>query len=172
MWLGLWPIVEPEHSFDFAMQFVRQMNGSAAATVGTAFMFELLEFDPKGLVELGDGARKNYAATRGVLLYYCQAIRTGECFHLCDIGRVGAKLLREFLSPHVRRATARAMHLLDPFTERSARSMTQEYGDFQPLGGIRFAKRAGTCYWFAIATFQSMFGHGLTLRYVSGSSLA
>jgi hypothetical protein len=54
--------------------------------------------------------------------------------------------------------------LLDPFTERGTRSMTQEYGDFQPLGGIRFAKRARTCYWFAFATLQGMFGHGLTLR--------
>jgi hypothetical protein len=60
-------IIEPEDAFDLAAQFVGQMNRPGTAAIGAALMFEPLKINPKGAVELGDGAGENYGPPCGAI---------------------------------------------------------------------------------------------------------
>ena len=109
-------IIQPENAFNFAVQFVGQMNRPGTAAIGAALMFEPLKINPEGAVELGDGAGENYAAPCGTFLHDREAVRTGEFLYLLDIGRVGSELLREILALDVLRWAADAVKLLDSIT--------------------------------------------------------
>ena len=76
-------------------------------------MFEPLEINSEGTVELGDGAGENYAAPCRAFLHDREAVRTGEFLYLLDIAGVGSELLREILALDVHRRPARAVKLLD-----------------------------------------------------------
>ena len=79
-------------------------------------MFEPLEINSEGAVELGDGAGENYAPPCGAFLHDREAVRAGEFFYLLDIARVGAELLREILALDVLGPAAGADELLDSIT--------------------------------------------------------
>ena len=106
-------IIEPENAFNFALQFVGQMNRPCAATIGAALMFEPLKIDSEGAVELGDGAGENYAPPCGAFLHDREAVRAGEFFYLLNIARVGAELLRKISALDVLWWAAGAVKLLD-----------------------------------------------------------
>lgn len=109
-------IIESENAFNFAVQFVGQMNRPSAAAIGAALMFEPLKINSEGAVELRDGAGENYGPPCGTFLYDREAVRTGEFLHLLDIGRVSSELLREILALDVLRTAAGAVKFLDSIT--------------------------------------------------------
>ena len=121
----LWAIIEPENAFNFAVQFVGQMNRPGAAAVGAALMFEPLEVNSEGAVELCDGAGENYGSPCGVFLDDREAVRTGEFFYLLDIARVGSELFRKILALDVLPPAAGAMKLLDAIAQGIGCAMPQ-----------------------------------------------
>ena len=114
---GLRAIIEPENAFNFAVQFVGQMNRPSPAAIGAALMFEPLEINSEGTVELCNCTGENDGPPRGVFLDDREAVRTSEFFYLLDIARVGPKLLGEILALDMRRPAAGSMKLLDAITQ-------------------------------------------------------
>ena len=84
-------------------------------------MFEPLEINSEGAVELSDGAGENHASPCGAFLHDREAVRCGEFLYLLDIVRVGAELLREILALDVLRLPAGAVELLHSISKAPPR---------------------------------------------------
>jgi hypothetical protein len=113
MGFRLLTVVKPENPFDFAVQFVGQMNRSGTAAIRAAFMFESFKINPESAVELGDSTGENHGPPSGTFLHYSEAVRSGKFLYLFDITRVGSELLGKFLTFDVRGPPASTVEILE-----------------------------------------------------------
>jgi hypothetical protein len=152
-------IVETEHTFDQAVQLIRQMHRSGPPTIRASFVLELLQLNPECLAELGNGPRENRSAARRVFLDDRKTVPVSELFDRIHITGVGSELPREILPLDVSTSPVSANKLLNSFLQGVACATSQEHGHFEPLLWIGLPDGSRSLDRLPFAAFEWMSCH-------------
>ena len=133
------PIVEAEHGFDAAVQFVRQVDVSDPPAIRAARMLEPLQVDTERGVELSDRAREHHGAAPGVFLDDRKSVGGGKSLDRSDVRAVGAKLLLECLTGEMAACPIASGELRHPLPQRIGVVAAEKHANLEPLRGVGLA---------------------------------
>jgi hypothetical protein len=94
-------IVETEHTLNFAIEFIGQMNRSCSSPVRPTFVFKTFEVHVKRPIELGNCARQDHAPPDRVFLHDSQAMGRSEFLNLLNVAGLSSETLCKFFTLHM-----------------------------------------------------------------------
>jgi hypothetical protein len=111
---GLRAIVETEDAFNFAIQFIGQMNRSCSPSVRPTFVFKTFEVYVKRPIELGNCARQDHAPPGRVFLHHSQAMGCSEFLNLPNVTGLSPEMLCKFFTLQMLWSATGFIEILDP----------------------------------------------------------
>ncbi len=139
MRLGDRPVIETEHGFDSAIQFIGQLHRADPSAVRAAGVFKPLQVHAKGGIELRHRARQDHSAPRRMLLDDREPMIGGEFPDGGHVVAAGAVLLLERLAAEMTGGALPFRQILDVIDQRRRILATQQDGHLESLIWIGLA---------------------------------